>query len=350
MLQRLRIRNFRGIPDLVLDDLAKVNIFIGTNGSGKTTLLEAISVVGNPAIAPWLVTLSQWREMPPPSAEQTDALGSYFHEFDFSLQPTLEFTLDGHRDSITIQAEVGPSEFLSTEVTSAQPASSGEAQSRLRALRLTYTPEHSAPSHSTLQLTPNGAHMAQAPTVPRIGSFYVHARRSTSAGETARLLTYLYETKRDSDLLGILKSVDPRVKRLWPGVRDVGPTVLVDVGLSRMLPMTLLGDGFCRVLLMTTGLLLTNSRFLMVDEIDSGLHYSVMPSVWNGLSTLPNQKQVFCATHNEEMLHATLGAFESNQDALRIFRVDRQEDGAIEATKYTYESYRVSSAAGLEIR
>jgi DNA repair ATPase RecN len=101
---------------------------------------------------------------------------------------------------------------------------------------------------------------------------------------------------------------------------------------------------------MTTGLLLTNSRFLIVDEIDSGLYYSVMRSVWDGLSTLPNQKQVFCATHNEEMLHATLAAFESHQDDLRIFRIDREDDGNVKATKYTYESYRVSSAAGLEIR
>jgi hypothetical protein len=164
------------------------------------------------------------------------------------------------------------------------------------------------------------------------------------------LLTALYEAKREGELLQILKNVDGRVKRLWPGVRDVGPTILVDVGLNRMLPMAVLGDGFCRVLLMSTGLLQTNSRFLIVDEIDSGLHYSVMQSVWRGLSTISSHKQIFCATHNEEMLHATLDAFAKDQQALRIFRVDRQEDGSIVATKYTYETFRLSSVAGLEIR
>ncbi|MCX6984576.1 MAG: DNA replication and repair protein RecF [Lentisphaerae bacterium] len=42
MIKRLYLKNFRNYAEFNLDDLGKVNIFIGKNGQGKTNLLEAV--------------------------------------------------------------------------------------------------------------------------------------------------------------------------------------------------------------------------------------------------------------------------------------------------------------------
>lgn len=220
-----------------------------------------------------------------------------------------------------------------------------EPQTELRGVKLIYHQPGKDPVESPLNLIEQGFQTPPPVAAERLGAFHIHARRATSPGETARLLTSLYETKRENELLDLLKKVDPRIIRMWPGIRKSGPTVFLDIGLTRSLPMNVLGDGFCRVVLMATGLLWTSGQLLIVDEIDSGLHHSIMRSVWKGIAGIAGEKQIFCATHNEEMLRATLAAFEQHQDWLRIFRLDRHEDGTLTAQKYTYETFRISDQA-----
>ena len=113
-----------------------------------------------------------------------------------------------------------------------------------------------------------------------------------------------------------------------------------------------LGDGFCRVCLILTGLTMQGPKLLLVDEIDSGLHNSVMDTFWKSLIDITKITggQVFCSTHNEEMLHTTLGAFANDQNALRIFRLDRSEEGPITAQKYDYQAFASADNAGLDVR
>lgn len=42
MIERLYLRNFRGIAEGELDNLAQINVFVGPNNTGKTSILEAL--------------------------------------------------------------------------------------------------------------------------------------------------------------------------------------------------------------------------------------------------------------------------------------------------------------------
>ena len=42
MLERLRVRNFRGLNDVTVDKLSHINLVTGRNNAGKTTLIEAV--------------------------------------------------------------------------------------------------------------------------------------------------------------------------------------------------------------------------------------------------------------------------------------------------------------------
>src|SRR5450631_2672512 len=43
MIRKVRIENFKSIPDLTLD-LGRITVLIGANGSGKSNILEAIAL------------------------------------------------------------------------------------------------------------------------------------------------------------------------------------------------------------------------------------------------------------------------------------------------------------------
>jgi hypothetical protein len=45
MITNLQIRNFRGLKDVTLHDLRRVNLIVGGNDTGKTSILEAISLL-----------------------------------------------------------------------------------------------------------------------------------------------------------------------------------------------------------------------------------------------------------------------------------------------------------------
>ena len=49
MLERLRVRNFRGFENLGVDRLRRINLVAGRNDTGKSTLLEAIFLLGSAA-------------------------------------------------------------------------------------------------------------------------------------------------------------------------------------------------------------------------------------------------------------------------------------------------------------
>lgn len=63
-LDRLTIGKFRGLRDLPLDDLGRVNLLVGPNNSGKTSILEAIWIFCRP-LDPRVWVQAAWsREVP----------------------------------------------------------------------------------------------------------------------------------------------------------------------------------------------------------------------------------------------------------------------------------------------
>ena len=45
-IQKLRIRNFKAIRDMVLEDLENALILVGKNSTGKTAVLDAVRFCG----------------------------------------------------------------------------------------------------------------------------------------------------------------------------------------------------------------------------------------------------------------------------------------------------------------
>lgn len=54
MLRDLRIKGFRGLRDLAMSGLGRVNLLVGTNNCGKTSVLEAMSLLSARGTAAWL--------------------------------------------------------------------------------------------------------------------------------------------------------------------------------------------------------------------------------------------------------------------------------------------------------
>jgi hypothetical protein len=354
MLTSLKIERFRGIPSLTLKDLGRVNVFIGENGAGKTTVLEAVYLAAFPTSPGRLLSLGQHREMPSPNLDSTDSLDTLFFNGDLSQGPRFEFSIRNQPPHQLAVNSLQNSGFEDLGEYPLEPSAFANSPV-VHGIEVKYTPSDGKPDgyKLTLHRLPSAIRVSAPPrNEGGIGCYPIPARWANSVQDTASALTWLIETKRPGTFLKMLQAVDPRVADIKPGSRGGSPVVLVDVGLPTMLPINVLGDGLCRVALLTTGLFAGGAQLLAVDEIDSGLHYSAMAGVWRGICELVKQedKQIFCTTHNEEMLARTLDAFADAPELLRVFRLDRMKDGRIEAALYGYDLLGVAERTAVEIR
>ena len=67
-----------------------------------------------------------------------------------------------------------------------------------------------------------------------------------------------------------------------------------------------LGDGVWRVFVLATALICARGSLLLVDEIDTGLHYAVMEDVWRVVLETAQRLdvQVFATTHSLDCVNS----------------------------------------------
>lgn len=366
MFERLSIEHFRGIASLQLDGLSRINVFTGRNGCGKTSVLEAAVILANPTQPAVLINLAQCREMPPPNLRSDLSLRSYFRDLDLAVAIKLRVDIGAQRRIVEISAirdgprnidAAAPDGNASAVLASGFPDATGVGSAAMNGVQYRLSSDNAliapaAPVH--IQLLPAGTQVFGAPPggLGHTGSFYVHARRANSIAETANILTRLNQNRKESLLLEVLHSVQPTVIGVFPGTSDGQPMVSADLGGPVRLPVQLLGDGFCRVLLIAAGIVGAGAKVVAVDEVDSGLHYSAMEDFWRAVGKVCRQShvQMFCSTHNEEMLKAVLSAFDDHPEDIALFRIDRSEDGKVTAHRYDHRLLRKAEAMNLEVR
>jgi hypothetical protein len=149
-----------------------------------------------------------------------------------------------------------------------------------------------------------------------------------------------------------LKPADDRIKRLLTIAAPPTPMIYADVGLTRPVPVGFLGDGVSRLLSMALAFREARGGMIFIDEVENGLHYSVLEDVWKELSWLSKEfdVQIFATTHSNECMVAARDAFNSVDDeTLCIHRLSLQ-DGRISATTYSFEDLNFTLDYGAEMR
>ena len=131
-------------------------------------------------------------------------------------------------------------------------------------------------------------------------------------------------------VVSLLASVDPRIKSIRLEDVDSKPFIAVDVGLPDRVPISQAGQGIYRLVAIFSELLGSKPNICFIDEIENGIHYGALPSVWQGIAEVAARLgiQVFATTHSRECLVAAHEAFAARDSYdLRVVQLYRLGDG-----------------------
>ena len=152
----------------------------------------------------------------------------------------------------------------------------------------------------------------------------------------------------------IMREVEPRLRRLryakLPGTTS--PLVFADLGLSRAVPATQMGQAFNRILHIYAEVLTSKTNILLIDEIENGIFSESLPLIWKGLFAVCEQQnvQIFTTTHSREcVMAAYMAAEERHKDELSVQRLQIVK-GNVEAVRLGKEHLEVAAEMGLEVR
>ncbi len=118
-----------------------------------------------------------------------------------------------------------------------------------------------------------------------------------------------------------------------------------------MIPLAFMGEGMVNLLALMSAMLVSPGGIFLVDEIENGFHYSVLPDVWRvlGESARRANVQIFATTHSFECIRAAHEAFSQSSYDFRYHRLDRVNGDTL-VKMYDRETLEAAVGAGFEMR
>lgn len=159
-------------------------------------------------------------------------------------------------------------------------------------------------------------------------------------------------TGGNEEIAKSLQLLYPELRRI--GLKNDGHTTrqpyFVDAS-GTDYPLGRLGQGMQRILGLVFGLHFCRGGRLLIDEFETGFHYSVMPKVWRWFCDTAESLnvEVFATTHSLDCVNAFAALAAERKGVLKLYRLDRKF-GPLRAVGYDEEQLEVIAEEGVEVR
>ena len=337
MLERLHIRNYRVFNDLKIDQLSRINLIAGKNNSGKTSLLEAIFLLaggGNPKAA----IHSRGMGSDLGSATGETLWKPMFYKLD--MDRTIEIT-GHHKTSGQLTLKIVLEQPRADEISLDRPGGAySNSDAYELALVFRYTDPNGEQFESRMRRKKDTFEIKPIPITLAFEARILHSGIGDMR-EEAQLLGRLRKHKRGQVLLEALQVIEPELQSIEDNSASGAPMIWGDIGLPELIPLSAMGEGMTRIARLVLAIASTPDGAVLADEIENGLHHSVLPKVWQVVDATAQQfnTQIFATTYSFECIEAAHKALSADGFLLYRLEVRGAENRCV-----TYESEEISAA------
>ena len=357
MIANLNIENFRGIQKLSISEMRRLVLLSGKNNVGKSSVLEAVFLMMDHlspdsfnhlngfrglnlltnGVALWeplfyqmnpdntiriqatrgkeTLTLSYAKDdgyvpamnggIPKNVAGsfQSSAKRNYTLRFDFQVQGSVDYSEIGH--------------FTASENGTLRELSDDNGDRRL--MQLTYT-----------SFVNNNFVRTDRAILDRMGKAEIN-------GEKGKLI-------------GFLQRIDPSIGDIVTLSVNGIPQLYIHTD-KKLLPIQFSGDGVNKLLCIVLGIMDARDGILLIDEIDTGFHYSMREDLWKIVSDVSRDYncQVIATTHSYENIVGAVEGVKDCPEDFSFYRLGYTKDG-IESFRFSYDLLKSALRSDMEVR
>ena len=376
MIHSVRIDGYRALSHFSMSGLGQINLLVGKNNSAKTSVLEALYLLatGGDPTALWKVMARRGEQLFPdpntgrnPQQELDICHMFYGHEIKLGVSASVATANQSPARSITFKIVEAKREENPALFAQIPPETDGPLGSRL-AMSVTGTPNPLAPlvplssrgglRPETFQLLSNIA--ASAPRVDATSPQYI-STESLTVPELSAAFNTISLTPHEDRVLRAIQILEPKIERIapaplgnvyFPGFPARGGFKVKLKDLEQPIPIGSMGEGTWRMLALAMTLSRSKDSLLLIDEIDTGLHYTVMARMWKLLADAAKdlKVQVFATTHSSDCVKSLASICRDNVRVGSDVTIQRLEIGGTKAIPYSEAEIKTIAEDNIEVR
>ena len=311
MLDSLHIKNFRCFEDLTIPSLGRVNLIVGKNNSGKSTLLDAVALFSQHGHSQALKDIAKMRgEVFSKKTLSTLEGDSYIG--DLSKKNHIQYEHHAQNGRVNVNVMINGKNLTKENV---HEQLFPEENHTFSFIRTTIYPEK----------------------------------------ELAQVWDKIRIQKKNQLLKSALQIIDKNIDDVFYTTNQV--TMVSVAGEEEARSIKSMGEGMSRLLQIFLYAYQAKGGYLMIDEFENGLHYSIQEEVWEKLFELAKELdiQVFVTTHSEDTIKAFCKVAVADKDIDgKLFSLGRSaktsNKGQIQAVSFDETQLKRFIDSGMEVR
>ena len=208
-----------------------------------------------------------------------------------------------------------------------------------------------------MQPTPWGMVAHENPVPPGSGSICVIESTKfqlDTPGEYLQRYSDMVRENRKEELTSAINLLLPKVRDLEILTDRTGESYLSALTTDGIqLPLHDLGGGVVRLYRLLLGFFTCRDGILLADEIENGIHYSVLREVWVRAREWMREwnVQLVATTHSAECIEAAMTAYADSPEELSLHKLFvNDETGHVEAATFTGGTIEGVRDLDLEVR
>ncbi len=356
MLKSLTIKNFRCFENFNIESLDRINLIGGSNNVGKTTLLEALFLLTgvNERDIPFRVNFLRGIETK--NLGIGDVIQWLFFNTNVEKSVEISATDTGEKSRVLKIALSESEEEILPLDESSQDEIPQVKENGFQNLKLQYQQNEAEPAIWKIQqkgrfgfrTNMKSETIERHPKTEFVGG--IRGWRLTT--DVIEKFSNLEKVNRQGEILETLRILEPRLKRLAILVTGEVPTIYGALDIGHLVPLQMMGEGMLRLTAMALIIANTKNGTVLIDEIENGLHHSVLVKVWKAIAYAARRSntQIFATTHSLELIRAAHKAFSTEEPYdFRYHRLDRIGD-IVKCITYDRETIETSVDMNFEMR
>ena len=357
----IHIQKFRGIDNLTLSDCKQINLIAGCNNSGKSSVLEAIFMLTGLANAELYARVNNLRGY---MVLGGDDLKLLFYNLDTTIP--IKFTGISKKNEESRELSISPilnsTPILNNNLNgisndiSQNSSLFNVSKSTISGLKSDFSikEKHKAVIKGSSSLVISNNQLNVSPDKKykeKMKGSFIASTNVFNSFVTA--VDEIIKNKQGQELVTILQNIEPKIVDINTGLNGV---IRVDIGLDSFIPINVMGDGIRKLLTVITTIYENQNGILLIDEIENGLHYSALKSLWKAIIAAAKRfnVQIFATTHNIETLQYLKDVVKDDlhdfEKEVRFYTIQKVASDETKAYKYDFEQFESALEKGIEIR